>query len=163
MCRFQKNLKLRENRIWAVTVKWEGATCFIFLFWKIRCRDFGQNGQKNELLNPAARGCYGSVILLIPLREEMSGALCVSSSLYDYESAAFRLAVTHTVWWACTGLGTCRVKLRCREFDCKSRGFWFNSGCHLDLIYAKGTFNKYDTGSTVPALNYCMERKRSDI
>lgn len=53
--------------------------------------------KKNELLNPAVRGCYGSVILLIPLREEMSGALCVSSSLYDYESAAFRLAVTHTV------------------------------------------------------------------
>lgn len=49
------------------------ATGFFFLFWKIRCKDFGQNGQKNELLNPAVRACYGSVILLIALREEMSG------------------------------------------------------------------------------------------
>lgn len=75
----------------------EGNRVLFFFFGKLDVGTLGKMDKKNELLNPAARGCYGSVILLIPLREEMSGALCVSSSLYDYESAAFRLAVTHTV------------------------------------------------------------------
>lgn len=151
--------------MWAVILIWEGASCFIFIFWKIRCRNFGQNGQIKWIIESCSEGMpwLCDTFNTTKRRDVRIGALCVSSSLYDYESAAFRLAVTHTVWWACTGLGTCRVELRCREFDCKSRDFWFNSGCHLDLIYAKGTFNKYDTGSIVPALNYCMERKRSDI